>query len=73
MRILYDENAQKSFSEDLERADCVDNLFVNGRMILKWILGRDYSTGSELGPMLGSFEHRNKTLVSIKGGGLYTS
>jgi hypothetical protein len=60
MRILYDENAQKSFSENLERVNCLENLFVNGRMVLKLILGRDYLTGLELGPMLGSFEHPNK-------------
>jgi hypothetical protein len=58
----------------LKGRDHKDNLAVDGRIILEWILGNRVgrcemdSFGSGWGSVTASCEHGNETLGSIKGG-----
>jgi hypothetical protein len=60
--------------ECLKKKDDSEDLGVDGRTILNWILGNRVggcgldSSGTGQGPMAGSCEHVNKPFGSIKGG-----
>jgi hypothetical protein len=68
-----DENIYKILVKNLEGRDLSEDLSVDGRIILEWILekqgGRRLldSTGSGQGPVIDSCEHGNGPSVSIKG------
>jgi hypothetical protein len=66
----------KFWSESLEGRDHLEDLVIDGKLILKWILGKqgvkcgmDIS-GSNQGSVAGCCEHSNEPLGSIKRQGI---
>jgi hypothetical protein len=59
--------------EKMRGGYCIEVLGVDRRIILEWILGRQdrkmqTEFGSGQGPVVGSYEHGNEPLGTIKGG-----
>jgi hypothetical protein len=64
----------KFLSENLKGRDHVEDLGIHGNIILEWVLGKE-GEGCELvasglgeGTLMGSCEHGNESLGSVKGG-----
>jgi hypothetical protein len=61
------------WSANLKGRDCSEDVGVDRKIILEWILGKEGgkvwldSSGSEQGPVAGSCEHGNEPAGSIKG------
>jgi hypothetical protein len=66
-------NAVKCWLESLKKRDHLGDLGADGKIILKWILGKHLmvwldSSGSGQGTVAGCYEHSNEPSDSIKDG-----
>jgi hypothetical protein len=68
-----DKNACNNLVGDFERKRPPEDLGVDGKILLDWILGKEAgkgewdSSGSEQGPVVGCCEHGNKSSRYTKG------